>query len=152
MIWFQAMQMATCYACLSVQPDGKIVVGGAFTQVNGQPRPYLARLSAAGNSGYDICSNDNGGRYQFTPLALQVDGRLVVVAPLHGCVNGVRQRERNHIARFNSGGSLDAGWNPDANGTVYAIAPYPARRQGPYRWRVLHSWWPATRPYRSSEQ
>ncbi|MBK8797626.1 MAG: delta-60 repeat domain-containing protein [Anaerolineales bacterium] len=27
-----------------IQPDGKVVIAGSFTQVNGQPRSYLARL------------------------------------------------------------------------------------------------------------
>lgn len=32
-----------------VQPDGKILVAGAFTQFNGQNKPYLVRLDADGS-------------------------------------------------------------------------------------------------------
>src|SRR5690606_39841020 len=30
---------------LALQPDGKVLVGGVFTQLGGQPRNHLARLS-----------------------------------------------------------------------------------------------------------
>ena len=36
-------------ATLLVQPDGKILVGGAFTTIAGQQRQRLARLDADGN-------------------------------------------------------------------------------------------------------
>jgi uncharacterized delta-60 repeat protein len=34
---------------LALQPDGKVVMGGTFTNVNGQPRSYVARLNADGS-------------------------------------------------------------------------------------------------------
>ena len=34
---------------LAVQPDGKILVGGNFTTLGGQPRSYLGRLNADGS-------------------------------------------------------------------------------------------------------
>jgi uncharacterized delta-60 repeat protein len=34
---------------MAVQPDGKVVIGGDFTQVDGVPRNYLARLNADGS-------------------------------------------------------------------------------------------------------
>ena len=33
---------------LAVQPDGKILVGGYFTTLGGQPRNYIGRLNADG--------------------------------------------------------------------------------------------------------
>lgn len=34
---------------LSIQPDGQILIAGEFTEVGGQPRPYLARLNHDGS-------------------------------------------------------------------------------------------------------
>jgi len=33
----------------AMQPDGKVLIGGDFTHVNGQTRDYLARLNADGS-------------------------------------------------------------------------------------------------------
>ncbi|MEG1279220.1 MAG: delta-60 repeat domain-containing protein, partial [Comamonas sp.] len=34
---------------LAVQPDGKVLVGGDFSQMGGQARKYIARLNADGS-------------------------------------------------------------------------------------------------------
>ena len=44
---------------MALQTDGKIVVGGAFTSIDGQPRNYLARLDSQG--GLDTNFNPNVG-------------------------------------------------------------------------------------------
>lgn len=48
----------------------------------------------------------------------QSDGR-VIIGGSFDLVNGV---PRNNLARLNADGSLDMNWNPDANGSVHAIA------------------------------
>ena len=58
---------------LVVQADGKILVGGWFTAVAGQPRQYLGRLNTDGtlDSGFDP-----GANWVVTSLALQADGKI----------------------------------------------------------------------------
>ncbi len=97
---------------LAVQADGKIVVGGDFTTVNGAGRLNIARLNADGSldSGFNPGSGANNYIYS---LALQPDGKILI-GGIFGTVNGVA---RNGIARLNTNGSLDTSFNPVANTT-----------------------------------
>ncbi len=61
----------TVITSLSVYPDGRVLVGGRFSHVNGQPRFGLARLSADGQL-------DDG----FAPLARQPGSSVGVVLAL----------------------------------------------------------------------
>ncbi len=68
---------------LVFQSDGKILVGGAFDQVNGKPRKSLARLNADGS--LDLSFNQNDVLYigdAFPPrinaIALQSDGKILI--------------------------------------------------------------------------
>lgn len=98
-------------ACLALQSDGKVVVGG----IDG-----LARLNSDGSR--EACFNPivNGA---VNALVVQPDGK-VVLGGSFSTVNGV---SRNRIARINADGSLDGGFNPAAgvNGTVYSVLLQP---------------------------
>lgn len=65
-----------------LQPDGKIDVGGAFTQVNQQPRTAVARLHPDGSLDYSFKTTSDLGNQGHRPivkdLALQSDGCLIV--------------------------------------------------------------------------
>jgi hypothetical protein len=60
---------------LMLQADGKIVVGGAFTELGGLPRNNIGRLNPAGS--LDMGFNP-GADYTVRTLALQADGKIVV--------------------------------------------------------------------------
>ena len=49
---------------VAVQPDGKVLIGGDFNHVNGQPRNYLARLNTDGSldTTFDPSNTLNGSR------------------------------------------------------------------------------------------
>ncbi len=87
---------------LALQPNGRILLGGAFTQVNGSPRSRMARLTPDG--GLDMTFSQSGPM-DGTVLALgvQPDGRIVIGGAFR-FVGGV---ERNGIARLEPGGALD---------------------------------------------
>src|SRR5687767_10359031 len=60
-----------------VQPDGKVIIGGNFTTVQGLVRYGLARLNADGSG--DTTFNPVGGYGIVAPsLALQPDGKVLV--------------------------------------------------------------------------
>lgn len=67
------------YAVL-LQPDGKILVGGQFTQFNGTAREYLARLNADGSIDTSFVGPDFAmtSGWSVESLALQADGKLLV--------------------------------------------------------------------------
>jgi uncharacterized delta-60 repeat protein len=48
---------------VAVQPDGKVLVGGNFSSVNGAPRNYLARLNADGSLDGTFASSNGPGQY-----------------------------------------------------------------------------------------
>jgi len=66
---------AVIYA-LARQPDGKLLVGGAFSGVDGHPVPGLARLSADGSLDGSFLAD--AAIRSASAMALQPDGRIVV--------------------------------------------------------------------------
>jgi uncharacterized delta-60 repeat protein len=109
----------------AIQPDGKIVVGGAFTTFGGGgtgtvPRNRLARLNPDGS--LDLAF-DPGANDAVNAIVVQRDGKLLVAGEftmLGG--GGTGTTTRNRLARLNADGSLDATFDPGANGGVKGLA------------------------------
>ena len=108
-----------------VQPDGKILLGGAFTTLAPKgiapvTRNHIARLNADGTLDTAFDPNANGLVYS---MAVQPDGKILLgglFATLSP--NGGGAVTRNHIARLNADGTLDTGFDPNADGIVHSIA------------------------------
>jgi uncharacterized delta-60 repeat protein len=99
---------------LVVQPDGKILAGGDFTTMSGEPRNRLVRLDGASGAADSFDPNVTS---VVRTLALQADGKILV----GGDFTSVEGETRNFIARLNAtSGSLDS-FNPNANGPVRCI-------------------------------
>jgi uncharacterized delta-60 repeat protein len=62
---------------IAPQADGKLVVGGGFTSVNGIPRSHVARFNSDGS--LDTGFGDLGASWTVHGLTLQPDGRLLMV-------------------------------------------------------------------------
>jgi uncharacterized delta-60 repeat protein len=113
---------------LAAQPDGKALVVGAFTTVNDVPRNRVARLNADGT--LDTSFNPGAGANNgINAVALQPDGK-VIVGGFFNSFNGIA---RGGIARLNTDGSLDTGFDPGTgagaqNQSVFAIALQPDGR------------------------
>jgi len=88
--------------CLELQQDGKILVGGSFTQFNGSTANKLVRLNSTGtiDNTFNIGTgfNDN-----VTCLAVQPDQKIVV----GGYFNNFNGTSYYKILRLNTNGSLD---------------------------------------------
>jgi uncharacterized delta-60 repeat protein len=85
------------------QPDGKILLAGFFTKVNGVARTSLARLNADGTLDTDfnpVLTSDSLSIWQ---IAVQPDGKILVLGDFQS-VDGVA---RNNFARLNANGTLD---------------------------------------------
>jgi uncharacterized delta-60 repeat protein len=85
---------------IAVQSDGKVIIGGTFTTVNGNTRNYIARLNADGT--LDTGYNPNCGARVRT-IALQSDGKSVI----GGDFTTVGGSSRNYLARLNTNGTVD---------------------------------------------
>ena len=61
----------------AVESDGKLLIGGSFTVINGTSRNRIARLNADGSldSGFDPGTGINSG---VSSIALQSDGKIVI--------------------------------------------------------------------------
>ncbi|MCE3278323.1 MAG: hypothetical protein K0S44_514 [Bacteroidetes bacterium] len=104
---------------ISLQSDGKIIIGGLFTTFNGTSQKYVGRLYTNGtiDNGFTIGTGPNS--YVYTS-AIQSDGKIIIGGSFTS-FNGVT---RNRILRLNTNGTLDPSFNPGtgANNTVYKIA------------------------------
>jgi uncharacterized delta-60 repeat protein len=97
---------------LAIQPDGKIIAGGAFSTFNGNTHNRIVRLLGTGvidntfvtNTG--VNSGQNFGAV-FT-VALQNDGKIY----LGGNFSTYHNTARSRILRLNDDGSLDLTFNP----------------------------------------
>ncbi len=101
------------------QPDGKILLGGQFTTVNGAARNGLARVNADGT--LDAGFNPAAAPATFAAtLALQPDGKVLAGSGTFRVGNN--NAARTGLARLNADGSLDNAFAPNINGFVYAVA------------------------------
>jgi uncharacterized delta-60 repeat protein len=93
---------------LAVQPDGKILVAGDFTRVNGTTRTNLARLNDDGS--LDLSFQNEGIRLSGSiySIGLETDGKVYIA--------GFYSSERHGVARLNPDGSLDDGFQNNVAG------------------------------------
>jgi uncharacterized delta-60 repeat protein len=107
---------------VAIQPDGKVLLGGDFTLVNGTNRSRIARLNADGSfdTSFDPGAGANATVYA---VASQADGKVL----LGGDFTSINRTNRNRIARLNNDGSVDLSFEPGlgANNTVFAVGPLP---------------------------
>lgn len=105
---------------VAVQPDGKILIAGHFTTVNGVGRSYLARFESNGSLDADFNPGING---QIEAMTLLPDGKILI----GGNFLQVNGEARGHVARLNANGSLDLGFGPVAgiSGGVNALVQQP---------------------------
>ncbi|MEQ2005680.1 MAG: delta-60 repeat domain-containing protein [Limisphaerales bacterium] len=99
------------------QADGKILVGGVFTTVNGVSKGNLVRLNADGS--LDATFNCGAGS-TVNDILLQPDGKIIVV----GQFNSFDGAPRTSVARLFSNGALDSSFNLTglAGGTILSAA------------------------------
>ncbi len=85
---------------LGVQPDGKIIAGGAFSQFGTTSVGNIVRMTTSGARDTAFVATTNG---EIRGIAIQADGKIIIAGNF-GVVNGVAKAR---IARLNSDGTLD---------------------------------------------
>ncbi len=101
---------------ISLQEDGKILIGGSFALYNGVARNNIARLNANGStdlSFYPGLGTDGA----INTIAIQPDGKILV----GGQFKTYNDADRNNIVRIKTNGDLDGEFNP-SKGTNRAIS------------------------------
>ncbi|HXJ74152.1 MAG TPA: delta-60 repeat domain-containing protein, partial [Candidatus Dormibacteraeota bacterium] len=112
--------LAGILSAVHTQPDGKVIIGGTFSAVNGQTRQNLARLNA--NGSLDLTWN------------VAVDGPIDVILMrgdsvfLGGAFSKVNGVGRAGLAKVQSSdGHLDEVWNPNPESTGHIFAEWQKR-------------------------
>ena len=105
--------------CVSVQPDGKLIIGGSFTSISGKPHARVARINTDGS--VDNTFNPSVDNVVYCS-AVQPDGKILI----GGIFMSVNSGPRPYIARLNADGTLDTGFNPTTDGAVNNIQLLPS--------------------------
>lgn len=104
---------------IALQPDGKILIGGEFTSVNGVTNNRLARLNPDGSldPGFDMSVGFS--TYPVYDVCVQADGKILV----GGNFNGALGNNTNALVRLETDGTFDYGFYPAVSGysAVYKI-------------------------------
>ncbi|MDB6169645.1 MAG: Ig family protein [Verrucomicrobia bacterium] len=110
---------------IAVQPDARILIGGAFTTLKSNTaspvaRNQLARLNADASVDSTFLVPGTGGSTGavINSLTVQADGRILV----GGAFTSLGGNSSANLARFNTESVPDLAFNPDANGPVNAVA------------------------------
>lgn len=115
--------------CVLVQPDGKIVVGGTFTEFNGVPCGLITRLNSDGtvdtsfDAGTGIGLSGGWWPYRWLAALYQQPGGRILLA---GGFTDVAGLARTNFARLNPDGSPDATFTPavhPTSGNQVAVQP-----------------------------
>lgn len=108
---------------IAIQADGKILIGGLFETVGGQARRSVARLNANGTLDTEFNLNLTGTNnfVRIHDLKVQPDGKILI----GGSFSTVGGQTRNHFARVNADGSLDASFNPNPDFSPETILLQP---------------------------
>jgi uncharacterized delta-60 repeat protein len=100
---------------LALQADGKILAGGLFTNIGGQPRTNIARLDPITGLADSFNPNAND---QVLTFAVQADGKILA----GGRFLSIGGQTRNRIARLDPNTGLVDAFNPNANSVITTIA------------------------------
>ena len=105
---------------LAVQTDGKVLIAGAYTQMNGVERNSFSRVNADGSldSSFDPGSGFNNPPSQF---AIQTDGKILAAGEFTN-YNGTPVPG---IVRINTNGSIDNTFSVNPSGPVLSVALQP---------------------------
>ncbi len=112
---------------IALQPDGKILVGGLFTEYNGVARNRIVRLNADGtlDTSFDPgTGTSTTASHYINSIVLQPDGKILI----GGLFTEYNGTARSRIARLNEDGTLDTSFDPGTGTTgtathyVYSVA------------------------------
>ncbi|MCO5273257.1 MAG: delta-60 repeat domain-containing protein, partial [Cyclobacteriaceae bacterium] len=102
---------------IAVQADGKVLIGGNFTNYAGTPLKGIARLNADGTVDNTFFQGA-GAQFGVRAIAVQSDGKILVggnFTTFHGT-------SINRIARLNTDGTLDNAFSPGSGPNSYIDA------------------------------
>ena len=115
---FDAHMVGAGVASIALQADGKILVGGVFTSIGGQPRHNIARLD--GTTGA-ADSFDPDSSNSINTIVVQADGKILVASSDSVGTNTIGGQTRHWIARLDPTTGAADSFNPSPNFYVSSI-------------------------------
>ncbi|MCB1559923.1 MAG: delta-60 repeat domain-containing protein [Xanthomonadales bacterium] len=102
------------------QADGKLLVGGGFTQIDGQTVARIVRLNTDGSLDTSFNASVTGSQYAtwVTSIAVQGDGKVLI----GGTFTQTNGQAQANLARLNTDGSFDSSFTPDVNDAVFGMS------------------------------
>ena len=101
---------------ISIQSDGKIIVGGYFSSYNGVARKCIARLNTEGSLD-NTFDPGTGASTNVLATGIQSDGKIIVGGNLTS-FNGITC---NNLVRLNPDGSVDNTFNSGSGANSYIV-------------------------------
>ncbi|MFK8055366.1 MAG: T9SS type A sorting domain-containing protein [Saprospiraceae bacterium] len=115
---------------IDMQSNGKIIVGGNFTEYNGQAIRYLARLNINGTLDTTFNTDERGPSNKISEVKVLADDRIIVAGSI-GNYNGI---STNDVIKILPDGELDISFQPSVSdaeqifvqpdGKVIVVGPY----------------------------
>lgn len=120
---FNATVDEAIYA-IALQDDGKIVVAGDFSGINGTNRSLIARINPDGSLDNGFTSPTSNSQSSISALGIQPNGRIIVGGAFGNGVLGANAS--NDLVRLNANGTVDTsfgvqGTTRPTGGAVEAI-------------------------------
>ncbi len=105
---------------LAVQPDGKVLIGGMFSGVDGATRIRLACVNADGtlDSNFVASATSSQSFITVSHIALQTNSQIVIA----GWFETVNGSPHTNIARLNNNGTLDTAFTTSIDTPPNALA------------------------------
>ncbi len=111
-------QLGASFRSIVVQPNGMIVLGGAFTNVTGVYSTNIARVFSDNTYDPNFLGDADA---PVNSITLNPNGSMYV----GGAFNGIGGSYSPYLARLNSDGSLDTTFVANPNGPVYTTVVQP---------------------------
>jgi len=111
---------------IALQPDGRILIGGLFTNFSGYPRLGLARLNTNGVIEPSFVPDGGTRQLNVSQIELQKDGKILIV----GAFSNLFGTTISGLARLFTNGLIDTSFNPMpiTGGTIQKILLQPNGR------------------------
>ncbi len=100
----QGLTLSAAVSCMTLQPDGKLLIGGSFTSAGSSNR--VARINDDASLDTSFTADVNGS---VNALALQLDGKVIV----GGSFSEVGGLSRSMLARLQTNGAPDTTYVPN---------------------------------------
>ncbi len=106
-------------SAIAVQGDGKFLIGGLFSHIDGIPRNHIARLHSNGSVDTTWNTSVNG---EVTSIVILSNNKILICGNFTSITDSNATFPRNYLARLNANGTVDGHFYPEIHGRVYAIA------------------------------